>query len=312
MQNGIWEITLVQKKDMSQRILTVMMKEIDVSLSRLRLSNPVHIKKTKVSMEENGQLHPVLLRKTESGYQLLDGFKRYYAADQLGWKTIEAIISEVTEPTGLALMISYNKGTHGLVDYEQAMIIKNLKVNYLLTGQEISQMIGYSTAWVSRRLSLIEKLDESVQDALRMGTITSKHARNLIKLPRGNQNQFLAIITGYNLTSSQTILLVEKYLKSSKKEEAQWVLSHPKEVLEMSMNNNKEIYDNRLGVYGNRLLKAIILLRLQQQIFIGNYTDSEREKLNEIELSIVGEKLPEVMKRSQTIVKIISKNEIIP
>jgi hypothetical protein len=52
-------------------------------------------------------------------------------------------------------------------------------------------------------------------------------------LARGNQNQFLAIITLYNLTSSQTILLVEKYLKSSKKEEAQWVLSHPKEVLEM-------------------------------------------------------------------------------
>jgi len=237
---------------MSQTILSIVMKEIDVSLSRLRLSNPGQIKKTRVSMEENGQLHPVLLRKTDTGYQLLDGFKRYYAADQLGWNTIEAIISEVAEPTGLALMISYNKGTHGLVDYEQAMIIKSLKLNYLLTGQEIAQMTGYSTAWVSRRLSLIEKLDESIQDALRMGSITSKHARNLIKLPRGNQNQFLAIITGYNLTSSQTTLLVEKYLKSSKKDEAQWILGHPKEILEMSINN-KEIYDNRLGVYGNRL-----------------------------------------------------------
>jgi hypothetical protein len=76
--------------------------------------------------------------------------------------------------------------------------------------------------------------------------------------------------------------------------------------------NNKEIYDNRLGVYGNRLLKAIVLLRLQQQIFIGNYTDSERERLREVELGIISEKLLEVMKRSQTIVKIISKNEILP
>lgn len=156
---------------MSQTILSVSLKEIDVSLSRLRLSNPRHIKRIRISMEEDGQLQPVVLRKTDTGYQLLDGFKRYYAADQLGWTTIEAIISEVAEATGLALMISYNKGTHGLVDYEQAMIIKNLKANYLLTGQEIAQMIGYSTTWVSRRLALIEKLDESLQDALQMGTI---------------------------------------------------------------------------------------------------------------------------------------------
>ena len=51
----------------------------DTSLSVYRLLYPTQIKWMKQSLERMGQLQPVVARETEKGYQLIDGFKRYYA-----------------------------------------------------------------------------------------------------------------------------------------------------------------------------------------------------------------------------------------
>jgi ParB/RepB/Spo0J family partition protein len=285
------------------------LEEIDTRFMVFRIHHPELIEKIKKSMDQNGQHQPVLVRQGNGQYQLLDGFKRYHAAGQLGWTHLEVKLTDVAETTGLAMIISCNKATRGLIDYEEALIVQNLQVHYLMNGQEISELLGYSSTWVCRRLALIEKLEKSVQESLRMGQITSGHARELIKLPRGNQSAFLTIIIGHNLTTGQARLLIEKYIQSVNKQESQWVLSHPKEAIENSLSR-KEISDNRLTQYGNRLLKAIELLLLQQHIFHSQYTHHQRKQLTDLETDILSVRVCEVLKKAKTIVEVIANHPL--
>jgi ParB/RepB/Spo0J family partition protein len=288
-------------------IVFIPLEAIDTGLSLLRLSYPDQVKKIKVSMEKSGQFQPVILRGSEDHYQMIDGFKRFFAAEQLGWEELEARVIDVPEATAIALMLSYNRNSQGLVDYEEALIAQRLKIKYLMKQQEISSLLGYSSSWVCRRLALIEKLDGCVQDALRMGQITAGHARSLVKLPRGNQPRVLGIIIAHNLTTSGASILIERYLKSGKKQESEWVLLHPLEAIEMSVAG-KEIYDNRLTVYGNRLLKAITLLSFQQHVFIGEYTGYHRKELTATESDILEPGVLDILKKAKIVVSIITEN----
>src|SRR5690349_10050862 len=49
------------------------------------------------SMKEEGLIHPVILRKVGSAYELVAGERRFRAAEKLGWKTIEARVIEATD-----------------------------------------------------------------------------------------------------------------------------------------------------------------------------------------------------------------------
>jgi ParB/RepB/Spo0J family partition protein len=300
---------ILAQRNMTEQAIIVFipLEAIDTGLSVLRLSYPEQVKKIKASMEQSGQLQPVIIRGYEDHYHMIDGFKRFFAAEQLGWKSLEARVIDVPEATAIALMLRYNKISRGLVDYEEALIAQMLKTRYLMKQQEISALLGYSSTWVCRRLALVEKLDECVKDALRMGQITAGHARGLVKLPRGNQPRLLAIIIAQNLTTGQASILIERYLKSGKKQESDWVLLHPLEAIEMALAG-KEIFDNRLTGYGNRLLKAITLLSFHQHVFIGQYTGYHREDLTATETGILEPGVLDILKKAKTIVSIITEN----
>jgi len=107
----------------------------------------------------------------------------------------------VSLPEGKAAMLSYNRSGRSLLDYDEAMVIYNLKQVHLLDQFTISRLTGYSRSWVCRRLALIEKLDPALQDALRMGLITNSQARAMVRLPRGNQEEVMHCITEWHLTS---------------------------------------------------------------------------------------------------------------
>jgi ParB/RepB/Spo0J family partition protein len=257
------------------------------------------------SLQRSGQLNPVVVRQTENGYQLLDGFKRYYSARQLGWELLDARILEVTLAQGKAIMLSYNRSSRSLLDYDEALVVYSLKRDHQLDQVAISGLTGYSRSWVCRRLAMIEKLDPQLQDALRMGQITNSQARSLVKLPRGNQQDVMRCIIHHHLTSRDSSVLVEKYLQAGSHKDQQYVLLHATEVIEQS-HSKDEICDVRLSQHGNRLLKSIELLAMQQNIFIGLSTSHMTGKLSDIETGILEEKMEKLKKGTGTVQTVIN------
>lgn len=283
--------------------------QINTGYSSMRLITPSQIDAMVCSMKKSGQLQPVIIRQALGGFELIDGFKRYYAAQKLGLAELEARLLDIPPITGKAMILSYNKTNGTIVDYEEGLVIQNLKKEHLLNQKEISELLGHSSTWVCRRLALVEKLEPCVRDALRMGQITPGHARELVKLPRGNQQKFTSCVIANNLTTSQTSKLVATYLGSGTKEELTWLLSDPLKAIGPP-GAQKDIYDCRLGTHGNRLLKTIELLINQSHIFIGQYTSYHTGQLNTSESTILGPKLAVVRKKTNTILLILNKNQI--
>jgi ParB-like chromosome segregation protein Spo0J len=66
---------------MSTKIEEIPLSEFDLSLASVRIINPARILQVEKSMRVHGQLQPVIARVHEDKYQLIDGFKRFYASE---------------------------------------------------------------------------------------------------------------------------------------------------------------------------------------------------------------------------------------
>jgi len=285
---------------------TIKLDHLDTSLQDLRITRPGEVEKMCRSLRHSGQMNPLIVRVTGDGYQILDGFKRYHSAKQLGWEFLDAKVVDVPLMEGKAMMLKYNKAGRSLMDYDEALVVLSLKKDHLLDQSAISHLTGYSRSWVCRRLALVEKLDSKVQDALRMGVITNSQAREIVKLPRGNQGGMMSCIVDNHLTSRDSRVLVEKFLGASGQKEQKYIMSHPVDIIEKSISKD-EIYDSRLSSHGNRLLKSIELLLMQQNIFTGLSNQHMTQTLSEMEKSILEEKIERLKKGAVMVQSIINQ-----
>jgi len=241
--------------------------------NEFRLIQPEAVRSMELSMRLVGQLQPLILLKNGEGYHIIDGIKRYRAALELGLEELQSLVFEVDVVMAKAMILHYNRSNSSLSMYEQGLIVRSLVHDHGMSQKEVARVLRQSHSWVCRRLSLIERLLPEVQDALRMGSITVSHGRELVKLPRGNQGQALEVVTRERLTSRECAIVVERLLKAKGAQEAGYIYSHSREVIRQACRGDK-LHDSRLSDHGNRLLKARELLRLQVNI-LGGVLQSE-------------------------------------
>lgn len=278
----------------------VRIDRIGDNFSHFRLTTPSRIASMQSSLAVSGQLQPVVIRPQGEGYQLLDGFKRYYAARALQWDSLECRVVDADDITAKAMLLTCNYHSGGPEAYEQAGIVYSLRKEHLLDESQIARLLNRSTSWVSRRLSFIERLDECAGTHLRLGHITSTHARELSRLPRGKQDEFLKLIVGHGLGSRQTALLAGKYLQAKTAAQQEYLLSHPIETLERATLEG-DIYDCRLGSRGNRLLKTLRMLAHYQHVFIGHGSHCGLEELSRGELEVLSPGFSDIARKGQII-----------
>ena len=273
---------------MSSRIEEIPLSAFDLSLSGMRIMNMTRILQVEKSMRLHGQLQPVIARVHEGGYQLIDGFKRFYAAEDLMMETLHCHLLEIDLTGAKVLLLSYNRAHQSMEAWEEAMVLQDLQKTHSMDQRSLSQMTGYSRSWVSRRLSLIGKMDEAVSSEIMMGTLTSSHARALTKLPRGNQGEIAHVITSHHLTSRQSDALAEAFLKAKNEDEQRYILSHPEQILRKDLSDSEEEpYDVRLSSYGNDLMKSIGYVIQSVQIMLRRLGDHRTGMLNETEKVII-------------------------
>jgi ParB family chromosome partitioning protein len=249
---------------------SINISQLSAEFSNMRLIKPELIKSMEQSFSRFHQLSPIVVREAKGQYQIIDGFKRYHAALNLDWSGLSATVIQTTVKAATAMMITYNKNNNSLNDYEEAMILLSLKQNHNMQQDDIAKLVGFSVSWVSRRLALVEKLEPSVKDELKLGVITSTQARDISKLPRGNQVEITKCIVDNGLTSRQTAVVVDEFLKHKDREKQKYIINHPLEILEKSKTSVDDDYDSRLSAAGNKLLKSI-KTTCRQMNFLNNY-----------------------------------------
>src|SRR5208337_1647996 len=85
-------------------------------------------------------------------------------------------------------------------------------------------------SWVCRRLALLEKLSPSVKEDLRLGLVGPSLARQLTRLPVGNQEGLLALTRRETLTAQEVSGVID-LLQGASPEQAAFVLAKPRAAL---------------------------------------------------------------------------------
>jgi len=243
----------------SNQIKEISIGDFDLSLGQMRIMNMSRIVELEKSMRLHGQLQPVVGRLHEGGIQLIDGYKRLYAAEALLMESLQCRLLEVDEHQAKVLMLSYNWTSRSLESYEEALVLKNLQDNHAMDQRELSRVTGKSASWVSRRLGLIERLDKEIGTEIRMGVLTGSHARALIRLPRGNQLPIARVIQTHKLTTRQSDHLVDAYLSAQDEKSQQLLLKAPERALYKRNVHEPQtdMYDPRLNGFGNEVARSM-------------------------------------------------------
>lgn len=212
--------------------LEIPLSEIGERYLRLRLIRPKAEAAMADSLKKYGQLVPVVVSRPEGErYELIDGFKRLRACRKLGLKNLRARIFDGTHRASKAAIIHLNWKARSLVDLEEAMIVHSLYREDKLTQVEIATLLGRHKSWVSRRISLIERLSDEVQGDIRLGLVSVSIGRELARLPRGNQAGALSCITKHSLTYRETVELISMLLESPRWDQEK-ILRLPLDILE--------------------------------------------------------------------------------
>src|SRR4030067_955361 len=174
---------------------------------------------------------PVVCVKREDGYELIDGFKRLRACRRLDKTTLRVKTIEVSARVCKAVMIQLNQSGRSINEMEEAMVLQSLHREDGLTQTEIAVLLGRDKSWVSRRISLIERLSEEVQEDLGLGSISFITGRELAKLPRGNQKEAADAILKRRYSTREAAKLIG-YLLSRPRWEYSAILARSWEIVE--------------------------------------------------------------------------------
>lgn len=231
---------------------------LDERWQRYRLSQPKQEREMAKSLARYGQISPIVICLQEQAYVVIDGFKRLHAARTMkGFWQLNARRMEVDEQGAKAAIYQLNRIGQRPVELEESWIVHALVREDGLSQVEAAELLGRHKSWVNRRLAMLERLCEEAREELRLGLMTPAMARQLTRLPRGNQAEALKTAREASLTSRELSGVVDLLLASSTQEQASFVLSDPRRALRQSDERYVHSWDPRMSVSGNRVAKRL-------------------------------------------------------
>jgi ParB/RepB/Spo0J family partition protein len=233
---------------------------IGTSYGRVRCLAPRQVEQMKASLTAHGQLTALVVVKRREGLELIDGFKRYRAAEQMGWTRLRVTSLEVDEAGQWAAMLALNRATHALSVLEEALVLREMAA-LGMTQTQIGQILSRHKSWVSRRIGLLERLHPELVEQIREGMLPPGAARRLLSLPAGNQLELATVVMQHGLGSRETELSVRLW-KNADPPVRDYLLAQPRLALAHVQSSDPEHPpDPRLTPRGQRLQRHLRILQ---------------------------------------------------
>ena len=167
------------------------------------------------SILSNGQLSPILVRKVNSGYELIAGERRWRAIQSLKQDFIDAIVMEASDKDSALIAIVENVQREQLNAIEEAQAFAKLIREYSMTHEDISKYTGKSRSHVTNILRLNE-LSDFVRTKLLNGEIDMGHARAVLSLSSANQASTIKAVISRGLSVRALESLIRRKANNSK------------------------------------------------------------------------------------------------
>jgi len=176
------------------QVCPVRLDELGDQFRRYRLRLPQAVAAMAQSLRRWGQCAPIVATVREEKPQILDGFTRWEAAGQVrGMTTLLVRLIDVDDRRAKAAIHGLNQTGRRPHELEEAWIVRALVREDGLTQPEVAELLGRHKSWVCRRLALLEKLSAEVRQDLEVGLLSPTAAREIARLPAGNQSEVVDV-----------------------------------------------------------------------------------------------------------------------
>jgi ParB-like chromosome segregation protein Spo0J len=260
----------------SDQVTAVRLDELGDHFRRYRLRVPQAVQAMAVSLRRWGQCAPIVATLREERPQVLDGFTRWEAARQVrGMSTLLVRLIEVDDRRAKAAIYGLNQSGRRPYELEEAWIVQSLVRDDGLTQAEVAELLGRHKSWVCRRLALLEKLCTEVRQDLEVGLLTPTTAREIARLPMGNQLEVLDVSRREALNRDELSGVVRLLLGAVTAEQKLFVLAKPRAALEQAGAPEQKGWDPRLSASGNRVSRQLAVL-LDRLAWVENFLECRR------------------------------------
>lgn len=205
------------------------------------------LKELAESIAVHGLITPILVKRTNNGYHIIAGERRWRATKLNNSKTIKAVICNLSDKAVEEIALLENIQRENLNILEEADAYSKLIEKYNYTQKQLAQRIGKSREHVANTMRLL-KLPEQIKEKMVEGQLSAGHARAIMSLEdEYKMNQAADNIISNMLNVRDTENLVKK-IKDRKKD---GILDEKARELENILHLKISVSKNKLVIHGD-------------------------------------------------------------
>ena len=196
--------------------------DVDIDLLRPNRAQPrtvmdeARIEELARSIKSNGVIQPIVVRKAESGFEIIAGERRWRASQRAGLLKVPVVVRDVPDDRLLAVALIENIQREDLNPIEEAQAYRRLVDEHHLTQDQIAESVGKDRSSVANTMRLL-KLPHEIRENVSAGALSMGHARALLALDdEGAQLSIGREVVSRNLSVRETEAMVKKGIEPAK------------------------------------------------------------------------------------------------
>ena len=172
--------------------------------------SPQELAELTSSLKQSGLLQPILVRRKGDGvYELISGERRWRAAKEAGFETVQAVIRNCGDEESVILALVENLQRTDLNPMEMARAYHRMMNEFGLTQDIIAQRVSCERSSIANVVRLIN-LPSEIQQLIETNQLSMGHAKVILGLPSQNEQLRVAkLVVSKVLSVRETEKLIE-------------------------------------------------------------------------------------------------------
>jgi len=210
--------------------LAIEIGELERKYAGLRIADPGRQSRLTASISAHGQQTPVVVvPQAPDRYVLIDGHARVAALESLTRDLVDALVWPVSEAQALVLSLRFEISCRRTA-LEDGWLLHELIEGHGQHPADLALALQRSASWISRRLSLVRVVPESVQAAVRRGQVPAQAAmKSLVPLARAKAadcERLVAALADRSISVRQLATLYQGW-RAGDAEQRERLIDHP-------------------------------------------------------------------------------------
>lgn len=192
----------------------LLIEQIEPNPSQPRtVFDTVRLQELATSIQANGIIQPLIVRKIGDKYHLIAGERRWRASRLAGLKEVPVVVADIDDNRVLEVALIENIQREDLNPIEVAVAFERLANDLGLSHEEIGKRTGKDRTTITNMLRLL-RLPVEVQLLVAERRLSMGHARAIVGLPTDElQREVASQAAAQGLSVRQVEQMVQKLMK---------------------------------------------------------------------------------------------------